>query len=81
MLARRDRGPGRRLGALVPSPYARPVDPVLPALDGASVAGIVPALFGRVDGTRRLFADLDGNGVVDAADVDLAAANLGTWKA
>jgi hypothetical protein len=51
MLARRDRRPGRRLGALVPSPYARPVDPVLPALDGASVAGIVPALFGRVDDT------------------------------
>jgi hypothetical protein len=25
------------------------VDPVLPALDGASVAGVVPALFGRVD--------------------------------
>ena len=25
------------------------VDPVLPALDGASVAGLVPALFGRVD--------------------------------
>ena len=33
----------------MPSPYARAVDPVLPALDGASVAGIVPALFGRVD--------------------------------
>src|SRR5437879_12878658 len=49
MLARRDRRPGRRLGTLVPSPYARAVDPVLPALDGASVAGIVPALFGRVD--------------------------------
>ena len=39
----------RRLGALLPSPYAPAVDPVLPALDGASVAGIVPALFGRVD--------------------------------
>jgi len=25
------------------------VDPVLPAYAGASVAGIVPALFGRVD--------------------------------
>ena len=25
------------------------MDPVLPALDGACVAGIVPALFGRVD--------------------------------
>ena len=49
MLARRNRRPGRRLGTLVPSPYARAVDPVLPALDGASVAGIVPALFGRVD--------------------------------
>lgn len=49
MLARRDHAPGRRLGLPVPNPYARGVDPVLPALDGASVAGIVPALFGRVD--------------------------------
>ena len=50
MLARRDRrraSPARVAAA--PSTYARGVDPVLPALDGASVAGIVPALFGRVD--------------------------------
>jgi len=48
MLARRDRALRRR-GLAGPSPYAHPVDPVLPAFDGASVAGIIPALFGRVD--------------------------------
>ena len=29
----------------------------------------------------RLFADLDGNGVVDAADVGLVTANLGARRA
>jgi|tagenome__1003787_1003787.scaffolds.fasta_scaffold20803021_3 hypothetical protein len=36
-------------GVVHATTYARCVDPVLPALDGASVAGVVPALFGRVD--------------------------------
>ena len=54
MLARREgsRGAGtvrRRHGPWGAGPYARGVDPVLPAFDGACVAGIVPALFGRVD--------------------------------
>ena len=55
MLARRE-GSRRRQdrgghGQSGPGPYARGVDPVLPALDGACVANIVPALFGRVDDT------------------------------
>src|SRR5437762_13201118 len=55
MLARREgseprrRGKDGRHGPRFGGPYARGVDPVLPALAGASVAGIVPALFGRVD--------------------------------
>ena len=49
MLARRGQSRRRRPGCLGPGPYARGVDPVLPALDGACVSGIVPALFGQVD--------------------------------
>ena len=33
--------------------------------------------FGPVSGLTRLFADVDGNGVVDGADADLVMANLG----
>lgn len=51
MLARRGRTGRRRHRPWGGSPYALCVDPVFPALGGASVAGIVPALFGRVDDT------------------------------
>ena len=54
----------RRLGRLGPRPYARGVDPVLPALNGASVAGIVPALFGQVDNAWIPQPALDADAVV-----------------
>ena len=44
-MVRPSRGPG--IGTQTPTLAA--VDPVLPAFGGASVAGLVPALFGRLD--------------------------------
>jgi hypothetical protein len=49
MLARRDRSGRRRHGRTPRGLYDRGVDPVFPALEGACVARIVPALFGQVD--------------------------------
>jgi hypothetical protein len=52
MLARSDAAGGPRAvgqGVTVAPRTLDQVDPVLPALDGASVAGVVPALFGRAD--------------------------------